>query len=160
MKKILFNTLLITIAVLVLLVADVNAQVQEAIDFSAVDMNGKKINLSDYNDKVVILDFWATWCGPCRREIPNLIDIKNTYKNKDFEIISIALERGSEEKVIQFVKNNNMNWVHIVDKETAGQLAQKYGIRYIPSMFIIKDGKVVATGLRGQQLKDKINQLI
>jgi len=53
-----------------------------------------------------------------------------------------------------------MNWVHIVDKETAGQLAQKYGIRYIPSMFIIKDGKVVATGLRGQQLKDKINQLI
>lgn len=155
MKKLIFLLLLI-----IFVVAGLNAQSYDIIDFSANDINGNKIKLSDFNNKVVILDFWATWCGPCRREIPNLIDIKNTFKNKNFEIISIALERGSSEKAVRFVKENNMNWIHIVNKEQTIELARKYQIRYIPTMYVIKNGKIVAAGLSGAALKRKIKELI
>jgi thiol-disulfide isomerase/thioredoxin len=155
MKKLISLLLLI-----IFVAAGLNAQSYDIIDFSANDINGNKIKLSDYNNKVVILDFWATWCGPCRREIPNLIDIKNTFKNKKFEIISIALERGSSEKAVRFVKENNMNWVHIVNKEQTLELARKYQIRYIPTMYVIKNGKIVAAGLSGAALKRKIKELL
>jgi len=155
MRKIIFLSILMIFAVSAL-----DAQVYDIIDFTANDMNGNKIKLSDFNDKVVILDFWATWCGPCRREIPNLIDIKNTFKNEKFEIISIALERGSGEKAVRFVKENKMNWVHITDIEQTTELARKYQIRYIPTMYIIKNGKIAAAGLSGAALKRKIKELI
>ena len=155
MKKFIFLLILI-----IFMVSGLNAQTYDAIDFTVNDMNGTKIKLSDFNDKVVILDFWATWCGPCRREIPNLIDIKNTFKNKNFEIISIALERGSSEKAVKFVKENKMNWVHITNKEQTMELARKYQITYVPTMYVIKNGKIVAAGLTGAALKRKIKELI
>lgn len=155
MRKIIFPLILIIFAVSAL-----NAQTYDIIDFTADDMNGNKIKLSDFNDKVVILDFWATWCRPCREEIPNLIDIKNTFKNKKFEIISIALERGSSVKAVNFVKENKMNWVHIVNIEQTMELARKYQIRYVPTVYVIKNGKIVAAGLRGEALKRKIKELI
>ena len=155
MRKLIFLMILI-----VFVVAGVNAQTYDIIDFTVDDMNGNKIKLSDFNDKVVILDFWATWCGPCRREIPNLIDIKNTFKNENFEIISIALERGSGEKAVKFVKENKMKWVHITNREQTMELARKYQIRFIPTMYIIKKGKIVAAGLTGAALKRKIKELL
>ena len=160
MKKPVSPLVLIMVSLLLLPVSGTGTRDQEAIDFTAVDIAGNKIKLSDFNDRVVVLDFWATWCGPCRREIPNLIDIKNTFKNKKFEIISIALERGSEEAAIRFVKENRMNWVHIVDKQHAVSLAEKYQVMYIPSMFVIKNGKILASDLRGDELKNKIKELV
>ncbi|MGD2086757.1 MAG: TlpA disulfide reductase family protein [Candidatus Aminicenantes bacterium] len=155
MRKVIFLLILTILAV-----SGLNARTYEIIDFTANDMKGDKIKLSDFNDKVVILDFWATWCGPCRREIPNLIDIKNTFKDENFEIISIALERGSSEKAVRFVKENKMNWVHIVNKEQTMELANKYQISYIPTMYVIKNGKIVAAGLTGAALKRKIKELL
>lgn len=155
MRKLIFLLILI-----IFVVPGLNAQTYDIIDFTADDMNGNKIKLSDFNDKVVILDFWATWCRPCREEIPNLIDIKNTFKNEKFEIISIALERGSGEKAVRFVKENKMNWVHITNREQTMELAKKYQIRYVPTVYVIKNGKIVAAGLTGAALKRKIKELI
>jgi thiol-disulfide isomerase/thioredoxin len=133
----------------------------DAINFTAVDINGNKITLSDFKNKVVILDFWATWCLPCRQEIPNLVDIKNTFRNKNFEIISIdGFERNGDDKAVQFVKENKMDWIHIIDKTVGGDLANKYEVRNIPRIFVIKDGKIVSSNLRGDDLKKKIGQLL
>lgn len=131
-----------------------------AINFIAQDSAGNNVELAAYKDKVVLLDFWATWCGPCRREIPNLLDIKDTFKNAPFEIISIALERGNTDTVRQFVKEQKMNWVHIIDLSACQQIAEKYQIRYIPAMFLIKNGKILASDLHGEELKEKIRQLV
>ncbi|MCP5108018.1 MAG: TlpA family protein disulfide reductase, partial [bacterium] len=124
------------------------------------DIAGNKVNLYGYKDKVVLLDFWATWCGPCRKEIPTLVDIKKTYGDAGFEIVSIALERGNDAGAKKFVKENKMNWVHIINEKTGREIAQKYEIQYIPTMYLIKNGKILATGLRGEALKTKIKELL
>jgi thiol-disulfide isomerase/thioredoxin len=156
MKKLVFHIIMMIIAVTV-----VNAAEQSIINFTATDIDGRKITLSDFNNKVVILDFWATWCPPCRQEIPNLIDIKNTYKNKNFEIISVdGFERNSDDAAVKFVKENKMNWIHIIDRKVGSDLADKYKIQYIPTMYLIKNGKIVATGLRGEELKKKVGELL
>ncbi len=158
MKKLMFPILLVVLVVPFLLAQSVGSN---AIDFTAVDINGKNIRLSDFNNKVVVLDFWATWCPPCRKEIPNLIDIKKTFKNKNFEIISIdGFERNSDAEAVKFVRDNGMDWIHIVNKTIGGDIANKYQIQYIPTMFILKKGKIVAVGLRGEELKKKIQELL
>ena len=139
-----------------------NARGMDAINFTAEDISGNKVELFAYKDKVVVLDFWATWCGPCRREIPNLIDLNKTFKNDPFEIISIALERNAyaDEAAKRFVKDQKMNWTHIINGRVGSEIANKYGIRYIPSVFVIKNGKILAAGLHGDSLKNKIKQLL
>ncbi|MEN8153762.1 MAG: TlpA disulfide reductase family protein [Acidobacteriota bacterium] len=155
MKKILLIIILIIIPIFV------SAQVSEPVNFSAGDIKGNTIELDEYKGKVVILDFWATWCPPCRREIPNLKEIYKTHKNDKFEIISIALERKPKDFAINFVKEWKMDWVHIIDMQKGREIAKKYKIMYIPTMYIInKKGEIVASGLRGEQLKKKIGELL
>lgn len=133
----------------------------EAINFSATDVEGNSFELNDYKGKVVILDFWATWCPPCVKEIPVLKNIYKNFGDKDFEIISIALERKPDDYAKNYVKENKMNWVHIISKEKGREIAKIYKIRYIPTMFILnKEGKIVATGLRGDSLKKKIAEMV
>lgn len=133
----------------------------EAINFSATDVEGNSFELNDYKGKVVILDFWATWCPPCVKEIPVLKNIYKNFGDKDFEIISIALERKPDDYAKNYVKGNKMNWVHIISKEKGREIAKIYKIRYIPTMFILnKEGKIVATGLRGDSLKKKIAEMV
>jgi len=132
-----------------------------AIDFKADDIEGNTVELSKFKGKIVILDFWATWCPPCIKEIPNLKKIYSEFKGDEFEIISIALERKPKEHAVKFVEENEMDWIHIIDKDKGREIATDYKIQFIPTMYVIgKDGKIAASGLRGENLKKKISELL
>lgn len=120
------------------------------------------VNLSDFKGKVVILDFWATWCPPCRKGIPDLVELKNEFKNEDFEIIGISLDTftkggATKDDVIPFMKDYGINYPIVVGNP---QIAQQYGgVRSIPTSFVIdKEGYIVSyyQGLisKAQYLKD------
>lgn len=160
MKKLVLQ--LIVLAVLIILPFVATGAGDSIIDFTAVDIEGKEVTLSDYNDRVILLDFWATWCGPCKREIPHLIDLKNKFDNpKKFEIISVnGFERRGDDAAKQFVKKNKMDWVHIIDRKVGYEISEKYKVQFIPTMLVIDKGKIVASGLRGEKLKAKIKELV
>lgn len=129
-------------------------------DFSAKDINGQAVKLSDLKGKVVLLDFWATWCPPCRAEIPNLLDIFRKFKDRRFVLISVSLDRDLP-AARKFIADKEMGWEHIVDRDAGREIADKYQVEYIPSTFIINRlGKVEASQLRGDELKDKIAELL
>lgn len=113
-----------------------------APDFTLTDSRGKKISLSDYRGQVVILDFWATWCGPCRMEIPGFVKLRDKYNDKGFEIIGISLDQQGWKVVKPFMKEYKMNYPVVLGNR---QIAAAYGgIRAIPTTFIInKEGQVV-----------------
>ncbi len=129
-------------------------------DFSAQDINGQTVKLSDLKGKVVLLDFWATWCPPCRVEVPNLLDIFRKFKDKKFVLISVSLDRDLP-AARKFIADKEMGWVHIVDREAGNAISEKYQVEYIPSTFIInRQGKVEASQLRGNELKSTIADLL
>jgi thiol-disulfide isomerase/thioredoxin len=129
-------------------------------DFSAKDIAGEKVTLSDLKGKVVLLDFWATWCPPCRVEVPNLIDIQSKFANSDFVLISVSLDRDLQ-AARAFVRDKKMDWVHIIDLETGREIADKYQVAYIPSTFLIdRRGRIAASQLRGKELKERIDELL
>jgi peroxiredoxin len=129
-------------------------------DFSAKDVSGKTVTLSKLKGQVVLLDFWATWCPPCRVEIPNLLAISRQFKGKEFVLISVSLDRDLQ-AARQFVKDKGMDWVHIIDAEAGQAIATLYEVEYIPSTFVIgRNGKIAARQLRGDELKDAIAALL
>jgi len=118
------------------------ASVNYAPDFTLTDIHGKTVKLSDYRGKVVILDFWDTWCPPCRRGIPDFIKLYNTYKDSGLVIIGLAFGREGEQKVKDFAEEFGMNYPVVVATREVGEA---YGpIRSIPTAFIInKKGEAV-----------------
>jgi thiol-disulfide isomerase/thioredoxin len=115
-----------------------------APDFTLPTVDGKQLKLSDYKGKVVIVDFWATWCPPCRKGIPDLIELKKKYGAKGFEVIGISLDTETKNQVPGFVKNNGMNYPVVYGNQNVTQLYG--GIEAIPTTFVIdKQGKIVAT---------------
>jgi len=150
--------------VIFLLAASVPVRAQAvgspAPDFSAKDISGQPVKLADLKGKVVLLDFWATWCPPCRVEIPNLLEIQRKFKDSKFVLVSVSLDRDLP-AARKFVADKEMGWVHIVDRDACRDIADKYQVEYIPSTFIIdRQGKIVASQLRGDELKDRIAELL
>lgn len=129
-------------------------------DFTVTDIAGVEHTLSKLKGNVVLLDFWATWCPPCRVEVPHLIDIQKRFGDRKFVLISISLDRDLE-AARRFVKDKGMDWLHVIDSRAARELAEKYEVSFIPSTFVIdRRGKIAATQLRGSGLKDKISALL
>ena len=120
-----------------------------APDFELKDLDGNLVKLSDYKDKVVIIDFWATWCGPCRRGIPEFIELQSEYGEDQLMILGISVDQGDLSVVPKFAKNYGINYPVLYANQ---DVQMKYGpIRSIPTAFIVdKEGKVRdrAIGLR------------
>jgi peroxiredoxin len=134
-----------------------------APDFSAPNTEGKQVSLKDIKGKVTIIDFWASWCGPCRRENPNVVKVYNKYHDKGLEIISVSLDKpGQKDKWLQAIKDDKLTWYHVSNLNYFNDpVAQQYDIQSIPATFVLDaDGVIVAKSLRGQALEDKIAEML
>jgi peroxiredoxin len=131
-----------------------------APDFTMNDPAGKPVQLSSLRGKVVMIDFWASWCKPCRQENPNVVKLYQKYNAKGFEIIGVSLDRGKEEWV-QAIKDDQLSWIHVSDLQFwQNAAAQLYSVNSIPQSYLLdKEGKIIAKGLRGDQLAAKLNEL-
>jgi thiol-disulfide isomerase/thioredoxin len=129
--------------------------------FNVKDVTGKPLSLSDYKGKVVMIDFWATWCGPCRQEAPNVVATYQKYHDKGFDIIGISLDQ-EQQKLLDFTKQNNMTWRQYFDGQGwSNQLAVKYGIESIPMDFLIDgNGKIIGKDLRGDDLEAAVAKAV
>ena len=136
----------------------------KAYDFTQPDANGKLISLSSFRGKYVLLDFWASWCVPCRQENPNLVKVYQRYKDKGFTIISISLDQpsGKSKWLKAIVDDQLQEWTHVSDLRFMDNAAAKlYVVEAIPQNFLINPaGEIVSINLRGEQLETKLLELL
>lgn len=130
-------------------------------DFNEKDLNGNPLSVSQFKGKVVLVDFWATWCGPCIAELPNVLQTYEKYNKQGFEIIGISLDR-TEDKLTSFVRKRKMTWPHYFDGDAwQSKLVAKYGIQGIPATFLIdQEGNIAAKNLRGPALEEEVAKLL
>jgi thiol-disulfide isomerase/thioredoxin len=132
----------------------------EVPDISLPSPEGKTIKLSSIRGKIVLLDFWASWCQPCRRESPVLVENYAKYNNKGFEIYQVSLDRTRQDW-INGIKQDQLNWTHVSDlKYWESSVVSQFHINGIPMNYLLdKDGKVIASNLRGPALGEKLQEL-
>lgn len=150
------NLLFIVLGILPSLAFSQPQNGSQSIDFTLLNPQGKEVSLSDYRGKLVLLDFWASWCGPCRKENPNVVEAYEKYKKGKFKnangfvVLSVSLDR-SEQAWKNAIKADGLIWKsHVWDKNS--KITRKYGVRSIPYPFLIDgEGKIIAQGnqLRG-----------
>lgn len=128
--------------------------------FTQVDVSGKPVSLSSYKGKIILIDFWASWCSPCRQEIPNIIKQYKQYKDKGFEILSVSLD-NSRANWTKAIAQEGMAWPQLSDlKGNDNAVAKLYGVSAIPATFLVdREGKLISTGLRGEELNKKLAEL-
>lgn len=131
-----------------------------APDFSQNDVNDKPFSLASLKGKVVLLDFWASWCSPCRAENPNMLKQYKIYKDKGFEILSVSLD-SKKADWLKAIEEDGLPWLHVSDlkgwNNAAGRL---YGVRGVPACYLIdKDGKIIADNVRGEKLNEKLAEI-
>jgi peroxiredoxin len=135
----------------------------EAMDFTQTDTSGNPVSLSSFRGKYVLVDFWASWCNPCRQENPNVVQNFNKFKNKKFTILGVSLDGpGQKARWLQAIHADNLTWTHVSDlQQWSNAVAVKYKIQSIPQNFLIgPDGKIVAKNLRGPALESKLCELL
>lgn len=132
-----------------------------APDFSLNSPEGEQVALSSLRGKYVLLDFWASWCGPCRKENPNVVRLYEQYKNKNFEIYGVSLDRDKD-AWLKAIKDDNLTWVHGSDlKYWSSDVAVQYGVNGIPATYLLdQEGRVIAKNLRGIALEKKLEELL
>lgn len=132
-----------------------------AINFTQNDTLGNPVSLSSFKGKYVLLDFWASWCHPCRAENPNVVKAFNKYKDQNFTVVSVSLD-NNKDKWLKAIHDDGMPWTHVSDlKYWKNAVATEYGINSVPQNFLIDpQGKIIAKNLRGEALEEKLAELI
>jgi len=129
--------------------------------FKETATDGTVIDLAAYKGKIVLVDFWATWCGPCVQELPNVLSAYEKYHAQGFEVIGVSLDKDGA-ALAAFTKEHKMAWPQIFDGlGWKNKLAQAYGIQSIPATFLLDgEGKIIAKGLRGEALANKVGEAL
>ena len=133
----------------------------EAPDFTLPDVNGNLVSLSSFRGKYVLVDFWAAWCPDCRKENPNIVSAWEKYKNKNFAILGVSLDRNRDQWLAA-IEKDKLTWTQVSDlKYWSSDAAVLYCIRWIPMSFLIDpEGKILAIGLEGEELHNKLEELL
>ncbi|QES88302.1 TlpA disulfide reductase family protein [Rhizosphaericola mali] len=134
---------------------------KKAPDFTSLSPDGKSINLANNLTKYTLVDFWASWCGPCRRENPNVVAAYQKYKAKGFSVFGVSLDK-SKDNWIAAIKNDHLDWLQVSElKYWGSEIAHDYGVRAIPSNFLLdENGIIVGKNLRGEDLNNKLAELL
>jgi peroxiredoxin len=131
-----------------------------APDFTQNDILGNPITLSSYRGRYVLIEFWASWCAPCRVNNPNIVEVYSKFHSKGFDILGVSMD-DKKDKWEEAIKKDNLGWSQVSDlKEWNNNVRALYGVEYIPMNFLIdKDGKIIARALLGDDLMKKLNEL-
>jgi len=134
---------------------------KQAPNLTMNDVNGKPVSINDFKGKYVLVDFWASWCGPCRQENPNVVAAYNKYKDKNFEILGVSLDQDKD-SWMKAIKNDKLAWKQMSDlKQWESNAVSTYKIQGIPfNVLIDPTGKIVAQELRGPQLEEKLAEVL
>jgi thiol-disulfide isomerase/thioredoxin len=126
-------------------------------DFDVKDLEGKPLSVSSYKGKVVLIDFWATWCGPCVAELPNVLKTYEKHHPKGLEVIGISLDQNKE-RLTKFISDKQVPWRQYFDGlGWQNKLGEKYGVNSIPATYLLdKEGKIIAKDLRGEELETAV----
>ena len=130
-------------------------------DFSQNDINGKSVSLSDFKGKVLLLEFWGSWCGPCREGNPELVKIYADFKNKGFEILGVAADTDKK-KWLNAIQKDNLTWTNVTDlKGDKNKAALIYGVNSYPTNYLIdRNGIIIAKDLESDKLREKLNEIL
>ncbi|HEY1018878.1 MAG TPA: TlpA disulfide reductase family protein [Sediminibacterium sp.] len=133
----------------------------QALDFTQKDVDGKPVSLASFRGKYVLVDFWASWCKPCRMENPNVVEAYQNYKDKNFTVLGVSLDQ-SKNNWLQAIQADKLSWTHVSDLQYWNNaVAQLYRIQSIPANLLVDpNGKIIARDIRGEELQRKLKELL
>jgi len=155
MKKVVFVLVVLFISVMSFAQPSVG---EKANEITLPDTKGNTVSLSSLKGKVVLIDFWASWCGPCRRSVPDLKKMYEKYQSKGFEIYGVSLDQDKFAWKMA-IKEDHVNWIHVND--ASGAVAGVWNVSYIPNTYVLdKDGKILAVNPSHAELEELLQKLL